>query len=766
LADGTSGVVIGDGNGATASVAVHGAGALLSTGGNRLGIGGLGDGSLTVSQGASVSAATRFADSEAVYVAGSAAGTTGAVTVTDAGSSLTALGQMDVGLSGSGSLLIENQASVFTGGNTIAPTQGFDVGTDAGAAGAVTVSGNQSLLSNTGQFVVGDAGLGSLSIQSGGSVITTPGTVVGLAGAVIANTAAAAGSSVNVTGAGSDWQIAGALLIGNAGAGALNIAAGGTVSATTLDAASATGSAGIVSISGNNSSLVTTGSLSVGDGGSGELSILSGANVSIGGDLNIGQTAGGSGNVDIADATGTVFVGANLNLGAGGPAVLTVGPTSTLMVDNGGINGGPGGVLVLYTSIDPLYSLNTTYDISGSSKPVQTQNYPAYVAGSTFNFSGGIAYTLNTPVIYGASSFTLGTGAADSNAYELILNADSLSLASSITFSNALGTLVVGSDQLATIDLPASGTSGFTPEANPNLGLPLIGAFDGTIKDFQAGDRIIVDTKVAATFSQSGSIVSVIANTTTLGVLTFDTVANATAAINAGALVDQVPCFAAGTRIATERGEVAVEAIRVGERVRVLLGDGLAEVIWVGRRAVDCARHAQPRKVWPVRVAAGAFGEGRPHADVWLSPDHAVYVNEVLIPVKHLINGSTIAQVAVARVTYHHLELAAHDVLLAEGLPAESFLDMKDGSNYANRPGPVWLYPDYTVRMWEAFGCARLIVTGPELEGARAVVACAGAAAALAEAGDSNELRRSARLDHPVAAGEGRRSRNRYVRAA
>jgi hypothetical protein len=62
-------------------------------------------------------------------------------------------------------------------------------------------------------------------------------------------------------------------------------------------------------------------------------------------------------------------------------------------------------------------------------------------------------------------------------------------------------------------------------------------------------------------------------------------------------------------------------------------------------------------------------------------------------------------------------------VLLAEGLPAESFLDMRDGTNYANRPGPVRLYPDYSARMWEAFGCARLIVTGPELLAARALVA-------------------------------------------
>ena len=253
------------------------------------------------------------------------------------------------------------------------------------------------------------------------------------------------------------------------------------------------------------------------------------------------------------------------------------------------------------------------------------------------------------------------------------------------------------------------------------------------IANFSSGDTIDVDTYLssaaAGTLSQNGSVVSVIeiSNGATLGVLTFDTAANAAAAVADNAIV-LVPCFAAGTRIATRRGEVAVEAIGIGDRVQVLLGggadgDGFAEVVWVGRREVDCAGHAQPRKVWPVRVAAGAFGPGRPHSDLWLSPDHAVFVGEELIPVRCLVNGSTIAQVPVQRVMYHHVELAEHDVLLAQGLPAESFLDMRDGTNYANRPGPTRLYPDYSARMWEAFGCARLVVTGPELAAARALVA-------------------------------------------
>ena len=99
--------------------------------------------------------------------------------------------------------------------------------------------------------------------------------------------------------------------------------------------------------------------------------------------------------------------------------------------------------------------------------------------------------------------------------------------------------------------------------------------------------------------------------------------------------------------------------------------------------AAECLAGARRRR----RVRAG---HGRTR-DLFLSPDHAVYVNDVLIPIRHLINGSTIAQVPMDRVTYYHLELAQHDVVLAQGLPAESFLDMRDGAELRepSRAGPA-----------------------------------------------------------------------------
>ena len=133
-----------------------------------------------------------------------------------------------------------------------------------------------------------------------------------------------------------------------------------------------------------------------------------------------------------------------------------------------------------------------------------------------------------------------------------------------------------------------------------------------------------------------------------------------------------------------------MEALRIGDKVPTLLGAGAATVRWLGHRQVDCARHPRPQDVWPVRVRAGAFAADVPHRDLWLSPDHAVWLGGEgaapgdLIPIRYLVNGASIAQQAVDEVTYWHVELARHEVILAEGLPCESYLDTGNRGGFVN----------------------------------------------------------------------------------
>ena len=162
--------------------------------------------------------------------------------------------------------------------------------------------------------------------------------------------------------------------------------------------------------------------------------------------------------------------------------------------------------------------------------------------------------------------------------------------------------------------------------------------------------------------------------------------------LNAGAgeVVINMVCFAAGTRIRTLRGgaivDVAVEGLALGDLVVTASGEHRA-IRWLGHRTLDCRHHPDRRQAWPIRIASHAFGENRPDRDLFVSPGHSICVDvcgEVLIPAASLVNGSTIAQVEVGTVTYWHVELdGGHNILLAENLPAESYLDMDNRGFFA-----------------------------------------------------------------------------------
>jgi hypothetical protein len=174
-------------------------------------------------------------------------------------------------------------------------------------------------------------------------------------------------------------------------------------------------------------------------------------------------------------------------------------------------------------------------------------------------------------------------------------------------------------------------------------------------------------------------------------------------------------CFAAGTRIATAHGECPVEQLVVGEMVRVAGGDDDLPIVWLGHRRVDCRAHPRPHNVLPIRVSAGAFAAGAPHRDLLLSPDHSVFIDGALIPIRCLINGISVTRAEVDRVTYWHVELPRHAIILAEGLAAESYLDTGQRSAFANGGDVVDLQPDFASRVWEAQACAPLVLSGGHL---------------------------------------------------
>lgn len=146
-----------------------------------------------------------------------------------------------------------------------------------------------------------------------------------------------------------------------------------------------------------------------------------------------------------------------------------------------------------------------------------------------------------------------------------------------------------------------------------------------------------------------------------------------------------VACFATGTQIETTGGrQVAVEDLRVGDLIQTA-DHGPSPLLWVGTRAWSLRGDDSDPGQQPIRIAAAALGNGLPAQPLIVSPQHRLLVRsriaermfghtEVLIAAKHLTGCAGIDHATdIETVTYIHLMLPSHEVIFANGAPAESF---------------------------------------------------------------------------------------------
>jgi len=717
--------------GATAGLTITGAAATWVQSAPIV-VGATGDGAMLVANQGTVSALATAARAAVALGVGAAAN--GAMEVAGSGSRLSAIGQLTVGLAGGGQLRVDTGGTVVSGADANLPSQGLEVGQQQGSSGDVTVTGAGSDLSNTGAFMIGDDGMGGLAIAAGGTVITTPGTVAGLAGAVIANSAGANGSWVGVSGAGSNWRVGGLLDVGANGSGSLNINSGATVDATSLDSANIAAAVGQITVTDAGSALIVAGAATISDDGTGVLSVLNGASFSAQ-SLTIGNQTDSSGALIVSGNNTTLTIAGQLNIGTAlGTGDLTVGPGA--VVDASVINL-QGGVVLEGGLLDPTVYIENGGSTTGGFGTIASD----YILLEGTILSNGSKTGKQTEVVQGTlvgggtadikgSVSVNGPGILQIGTHDTIELTGAVLNAATTTFTDNLtptGTYTVNNSVIDVVFQDATGV----------LELDDIAGFAGTVATWKAGDSFVI---TGGTLSNLG-----VSNGNTLTaqdsgggagaggidqIIFGSAISQSGFAIVNGNTLQAVSCFAEGTRIGTPGGMVAVEELRVGDRVLTI--DGTHEaIVFLGQRAVHCHAHPAPETVWPVRVRAGAFGENVPVRDLYLSPDHAVYVNDALVPVKLLINGASIAQTRRDHIVYHHVELPRHAVIFAEDMPVESYLDIGDRSNFQNSGEVMRLFPDFTgclssvaAAIWESRGGAPLILAGPELAAARARVNC------------------------------------------
>ncbi len=504
----------------------------------------------------------------------------------------------------------------------------------------------------------------------------------------------------------------------------------------------------------------------VGDaGGAGQIDVLTphffaGANVTLGGNAAAAGAAEIAGNVVIA---GTLLAGlaaaASIAVqGTLGAAFGTIGAFGTLAETGSAAAGFQGltdaGMVSLFDDASAQVStlnISGTLDLGGTSSfgvqlgmaasgaitigpeaflSAQSLTQPAgavavagtlslasaLTAGGALALAGGTIIapdiTLQQGATLGGFGFVegaAGLGTIFAAGAEIFANGGPLQIGDDISLSAAAAIAIGPSAALDVVHGLAGGTVTFGG-ANAELTI-------NDLPEFGAAVTNMLNRDVIDLVGVAPSLVSFAAGSISAGTLGGFSLAVAggqlavqLAADGAGGtlitLGGELACFARGTRLLTPNGYRPVETFAPGDPV-ITQDDARRAVRWIGRRTLDLGREPGGD---PVRFAAGALGPGIPARPVLLSPLHAVFCAGVLVPARHLVNGATIVTVRRSAVTYFHLELDRHDILLAEGMPAESYLDT------GNRGS---LYHEQGVRGSPGPACAPLVTAGPKLAAIR-----------------------------------------------
>lgn len=511
-------------------------------------------------------------------------------------------------------------------------------------------------------------------------------------------------------GAGGTAHYAGGGGMGAGGALFVGSSADVTLTDVSFSSNQARGGAGGTSTGGIGTA--TGGSLS----GSGSLGGYGAGGFGGGGNANASGGFGGGGGAYRSGGFGagsSGFYSGGGGLGAGGAVFVRQGGTLSLgagTLSGGSVAGGAGGGFAA-----------TAGSAYGSGLFIQGNATVTLAAGSgTLTVSDVIADQSGS----GGSGGNAGLGV--------------LSLASGTAHLTAANTFKGGVSVAAgaTLELGATAAAGTGTITLAGDGAALLLDSGVTIANTLAAlshlDSITLAGLTGSSVAVSGSALQVV---TTTGTVSFalDSAAYQTSDFTlsqngADAVVAYTACYAEGTRIATPAGATPVERLQPGDPVRT--ADGRTRPVrWLGWRRIDCRRHPSPPDILPVRIRQGAIAPGLPVRDLVVSPDHALFLDGVLIPARYLLNGATIVQEPAGELTYYHVELAApdgaavHDVILAENLPAESYLDTGNRPAFANGGPAPMLHPDFAashaLAIWHDRACASLVVEGETLAAVR-----------------------------------------------
>ena len=242
----------------------------------------------------------------------------------------------------------------------------------------------------------------------------------------------------------------------------------------------------------------------------------------------------------------------------------------------------------------------------------------------------------------------------------------------------------------------------------------LSGTVGAALTGVEVGDSLALPGSSVDSVTFGASSMAIVTN---LGTTTFSNVSYGTTKpesytvgtdpITGEQMLTFTVCFCKGSLIATPTGNVEVENLSVGDMVTTWSG-AVRPIVWIGTGKVLATR-GRRNAATPVIVRKGALADNVPHRDLRVTKGHSLHLDGVLIPVEFLVNHrSIIWDDRAQEVELYHIELETHDVLLANGAPAESYRD--DGNRWLfQNTNSGWDLPAQTP-------CAPVLTGGPVVD--------------------------------------------------
>ena len=353
--------------------------------------------------------------------------------------------------------------------------------------------------------------------------------------------------------------------------------------------------------------------------------------------------------------------------------IANTDPTYTIRsLSIGGIDGSQALSVFGQLNIQKLVSLSGSAALAiGASGYVSTSRL-SLSAGSTVSDLGSL----------NVSGTFAGSGSVAINAGEIFTNSIAgtnsyvLSNSATMTISDSVsssGAIIFSDGSTDTLNLDSAGTS-----------------FGASVSGFGGGDAIDIGSlPYSSQYTIQYSNSTLVINNGSSPLFTFNDIDNPGTvhlADDGAGGTEILTCFLPGTRILTMSGEVLVERLTLQDEVATV-ADGLVTykpIKWIGVRHLN-RRAVATVGIKPVRILAGAFEGGIPSHDLFVTPEHCIYVENCFIPARMLLNGQSVVEEEKPEgFSYYHVELEQHAIIIANGLLTESYLDTGNRSNFSN----------------------------------------------------------------------------------